>query len=85
MSIHPTFRQEKYGKQRTVHTRRERLEALIKKGIDIKSVYGLSKEKIIKFKIKKDKKEEKETKINPTVEWTPPTHRKKSKDIGKIK
>ena len=68
MSIHRSLKSNTKDKHRTVRKRWERIRSLIlqqkfDRGKD--SVYGLPKEKIIKFKIKKEKKEED---INPLTE-----------------
>jgi len=62
MSIHPSFRGAARGaQQRSVLKRIERIKDLIVKGLwtDERSVLGLPKTKIIKIKIKKEKKIEK--------------------------
>ena len=58
MSIHPSFK-NKNREKRTVRKRWERFKILCKKDKSPSSLFGLPKEKIIKFKIKKEKKEEK--------------------------
>ena len=91
MSIHKSLKSNKYKDKRSVHKRYERIRSLIlKKKWDKEhdSVYGLPKEKIIRYKIKKEKKEEKEG-LTPIAEYENTTEtkkmKKKSKDVGKIK
>lgn len=74
MSIHPSFRGAARGaQQRSVLKRIERIKDLIAKGLwaDEHSVLGLPKTKIVKIKIKKEKKVEKPeetTAIAPAAE-----------------
>lgn len=63
MSIHPSFK-NKNREKRTVRKRWERFKTLCKKDKSPSSLFGLPKEKIVKFKIKKEKKEEKS--LEPT-------------------
>jgi len=86
MSIHRTLKSNKYGQNRTVRTRRERVKTLLEKEIEVKSVFNLPAEKIIRLKIKKEKQETPvETTPTTMEDWKPPTHKKTSKDVGKIK
>ena len=60
MSIHKSFKRERFGGNRTVFTRLERIKLLIdqKKWIKGDKVFSLPKVKIVKLKkIKVDKKE----------------------------
>ncbi len=57
MSIHSSFKKNK-NEHRTVKKRWERLKALREKGKTVLSIFGLPKEKIIRYKLKKEPKEE---------------------------
>ncbi len=59
MSLHSSLKSSKYKNIRSVKKRYERLQSLLEKGKEVLSVFGLPKEKIIRLKIKKEKKEEK--------------------------
>ncbi len=86
MSIHRSLK-NKNKKRKSVRSRLERYVELIKKGLIPKSPFALPKEKIIEFKIKKEKKEKTVEGIEPLlIPTTPdPKSKKKSKDVGKIK
>ena len=58
MSIHSSLKGHKNKSIRSVRKRYERLKALLEKEKDVLSVFALPKEKIIRLKIKKEKKEE---------------------------
>ena len=58
MSIHPSLKSSKDKKIRSVRKRYERLKSLLEKGKDVLSVFTLPKEKMVRLKIKKEKKEE---------------------------
>lgn len=82
MSLHKSLKGDKYKEFRSVRTRRERVEKLIRnlKWLEGRSVYGLPKEIIrrLKYKIKQEKVEKK---VEPI--YTPPTEektKKKSRD-----
>ena len=88
MSLHNSLKTKKFGTNRSVRKRYERLEKLNRnmKWIEGMSVYGLPKEKIeiIKLKIKDEKKEITESPILPFI--TSKDKKKKiSKDVGNIK
>ena len=86
MSIHRTLKSNKYGQNRTVRTRRERVKTLLEKEIEVKSVFNLPAEKVIRLKIKKEKQEKPvEAPEESAINWKSPTHKKTSKDIGAIK
>ena len=86
MSIHRTLKSNKYGQIRTVRSRRERIKTLLEKEIEVKSVFNLPAEKVIRLKIKEEKQEKPvEAPVDTMTDWTPPTHKKTSKDVGKIK
>ena len=63
MSIHKSFKRNRFKEHRTVRTRRERVEKLIKnlKWVKGQSPYGLPKEVIrkLELKIKKEEKPKK--------------------------
>ena len=88
MSIHKSFKRNKWEQVKSVRKRYERVAKLIRNLEWMKknqSVYNLPKEKIIRlvFKIKKEKKV---TTIVPL--YSPPEEEKKkktSRDVGKIK
>jgi len=63
MSIHPSFKSNN-NDHRTVRKRWERFKTLREKGKSFPSLFALPKEKIIKYKFKKEKKEEKS--LTPT-------------------
>lgn len=90
MSIHRSLKSNTNQSKRTVHKRWERVRSLmLQKKFDREkdSVFGLPKQKIIKYKIKKEKKE-KEEKSLVELATTPvedKKEKKKSKDVGKIK
>jgi len=80
MSIHKSLKGDTKNKHRTVRKRWERIRSLmIQQKFDREkdSVFGLPKEKIIKFKIKKEKKEEEV--VNPLVEIAQEANAKKEK------
>jgi len=89
MSIHKSLKSSQSSKsKRTVHKRWERMRSLMlqKKFDSGQSVWGLPKEKIVKYKIKKDKKEEKEKSlVEIAQENKKDKSKKQSKDVGKIK
>jgi len=69
MGIHKSLKPPKSGSKKTVNKRIDRIKKLIKEDkMDINNlkIYGLPKEKIIKMKIKKEKKEE-ETKLDGLI------------------
>lgn len=79
MSQHKSLKRNKYQEFRTVHTRRERVEKLMRnlKWLKGMSVFGLPKEIIRRLKLKiKDEKEEKKE-ITPL--YTSPTEEKRKK------
>ena len=88
MSIHKSFKSNDKGKKRTVHKRWERIRSLMlqKKFEEGQSVYGLPKQKIVKLKIRKEKKEKVEG-LTPVAELAKDNNKKKKKsnDVGKIK
>ncbi len=59
MSQHKSLKSNSNVKARSVKKRWERLQTLIAKGKIIKSVFGLPKEKVIRFKVKAGKEDEK--------------------------
>ena len=89
MSIHKSLKSESYKSKRTVRKRWERIRSLkLQKKFDSgQSVYGLPKEKIIKYKIKKEKKDEDKEKslVEIAQDIKKDKAKKQSKDIGKIK
>lgn len=62
MSIHKSLKSDRNASKRSVRKRWERIRSLIlkKKFEQGQSPYGLPKEKVVKYKIKKEKKEQKE-------------------------
>jgi len=85
MSIHKSLK-TKTKQNRTVRKRFERFKTLKEKGINPTSVLALPKEKIIKLKIKKEKKEKKDSLIDITISPLETTKvKKQSRDVGKIK
>ena len=82
MSIHKTLKIDKYKTKRSVRTRRERVKRLLEKN-KLNSVYKLPKEKVIRLKLKKEKKE-KIIEEKP-FEYKESKHKKISKDVGNIK
>ncbi|MFH1622421.1 MAG: small basic protein [Candidatus Omnitrophota bacterium] len=73
MSIHPSLRSAAKGsKQRTVLKRTERIKHLMKKGkwTDSSKVYGMSKIKMVRLKVKKEKTAEKPEVETATAEAT---------------
>ena len=85
MSIHSSLKSSKTD-LRSVRKRWERFKLLQEKDKHSKLVFGMPKEKNVKFKVKK---KEKEKKIDLAQEALLPSEmkvvKKKSKDVGKIK
>lgn len=85
MSVHPSLKRS-HTKLRSVRKRWERFKQIQEKDKHSKIVYGLPKEKIVVFKVKK-KVKEKKTNLLDTI-LTPTSDKKvkkTSKDVGKIK
>lgn len=89
MSLHSSLKSDRYKPKRNVRKRYERIQALLEKGKEVLTAFALPKEKIIRLKVKKDKKEETETLTNENLgtyaKEAEKKAKKKSKDIGKIK
>jgi len=92
MSMHKSLKgtQDKY--KRSVRKRYERLRSLILKekwDREHNNIFSLPKEKIVRLKIKKEKKEGTDTVTNDNMavyaKEAEKKTKKKSKDIGKIK
>jgi len=85
MSVHPSLKRS-HTKLRTVRKRWERFRLLQEKDKRSKIVFGMPKEKIVTFKIKKKVKEKKTNLLDVALTLTPDKKVKKtSKDVGKIK
>ena len=88
MSIHHSLKTNTNAPKRSVRKRYERLRSLmLKNKWDKKhsSIYALPKEKIVRLKIKKEKKEEKDLTLVEYAKETEEKVKKKSKDNGKRK
>ena len=88
MSLHKSLKTNLNKNKRSVRKRYERLRSLIlqkKWDKEHNSVFALPKEKIVRLKIKKEKKEEKLVDIVTYAKEAEKKAKKKSKDIGKIK
>ena len=86
MSLHKSLKTNTNKYTRSVRKRYERLRSLLLKEKYDKEhikIYELPKEKIVKLKIKKEKKEE--TSTESVVPEANNKAKKKSKDVGKIK
>jgi len=87
MSIHHSFKRKRTG-HRTVRKRWERLRSLIlqqKWNKEHHSVFTLPKERNIRLKLKKEKKEETVETPLALETFKSDKKKKKSKDVGKIK